>query len=53
MTGREALEKALLLANRIEVSGKDNLVNLSCVIQLIEEVLKLDNKANENTSEVV
>jgi hypothetical protein len=43
----------LLLANRIDVRGKDNLVNLSCVIQLIEEVLKLDNKANENTSEVV
>ena len=49
MTGIEALQKALETAQMIEVHGKQNLINLFYVMQLLEEVLELQKevKADE------
>lgn len=50
MTGIEALQKALQTAQMIEVHGKQNLINLFYVMQLLEEVLELQKevKADEH-----
>lgn len=50
MTGIEALQKALETAQMIEVHGKQNLINLFYVMQLLEEVLELQKevKADEH-----
>lgn len=41
MTGIEALQKALEVTQQIEVKGKQNIVNLFYVMQLLEELLDL------------
>lgn len=41
MTGIEALQKALEITQQIEVKGKQNIVNLFYVMQLLEELLDL------------
>lgn len=47
MTGREALEQALTVAQQIEVKGKQNLNNLLYVIQLLEALRDMQNTVKE------
>ena len=44
MTGREAIEVALNLAQKIEVKGKQNVVNLLTIMNLLEGVLENESK---------
>lgn len=56
MTGIEALQKALEITQQIEVKGKQNIVNLFYVMQLLEELLDLQKGGEpdgNNTQEAV
>lgn len=46
MTGREAIEVALNLAQKIEVKGKQNVVNLLTIMNLLEGVLENEKGGN-------
>lgn len=48
MTGREAIEVALNLAQKIEVKGKPNIVNLLTIINLLEGVLENERKGGND-----
>lgn len=44
MTGMEAIEVALNLAQKIEVKGKQNVVNLLTIMNLLEGFLENESK---------
>lgn len=46
MTGREAIDVALNLAQRIEVKGKQNIVNLLTIINLLEGIIENEKGGN-------
>ena len=46
MTGREAIDVALNLAQRIEVKGKQNIVNLLTIVNLLEGIIENEKGGN-------
>lgn len=46
MIGREAIDVALNLAQRIEVKGKQNIVNLLTIINLLEGIIENEKGGN-------